>query len=102
MTGKQVLDVLRDAGRDAAPFAEAFPDLDAVGSRLLFAQQKVELVHVVPGRLALGAVLCYTSPDLVLNDQHAKLFQLFTQFLNVITDQAVLHIHVRPVIEHVQ
>ena len=45
--GQQVFDVLRDPGGDAAPFAIAFPDFDAVRSRLFLLQKKMELVKIV-------------------------------------------------------
>ena len=53
---KQILDVLGNAGRDAAPFSETLPDFHAVRGGLFFFQQKVELVHIVARCLVLGAV----------------------------------------------
>ena len=35
--GEKVLDILGDAGRNAAPLAEALPDFHRVGGGLLFA-----------------------------------------------------------------
>ena len=43
---EQILDVLRNTCRDSTPLAKAFPDLHAVGCRLLFPQQKVEFINV--------------------------------------------------------
>ena len=71
--GKQVLDVLGDSRWDAAPFAKAFPNLHTPGANLA-AQQKVELVHIVPGGLALASIHRDAVPYLILNDQHPKIF----------------------------
>ena len=65
--GQQVLDVLGDPRGDTAPFAEAFPNLHAPGAHLA-AEQKVELVHIVPGSLALTPVHRDPVPYLVLDD----------------------------------
>ena len=67
--GKQVLNILRDPRGDTAPFAKAFPNLHAPGTDLA-AQQKVELVHEVPGGFTLIPVLGNTVPYLVLDHQH--------------------------------
>ena len=64
--GKQVLNVLRDPRGDTAPFTKAFPNLHAPGTNLA-AQQKVELVHEIPGRFALIPVLGNTVPHLILD-----------------------------------
>ena len=100
--GKQVLHVLGDACRNTAPLTEPLPDLDAVGGGLFLLQKEVELVHIVAGGLAGRAVLRDTAPDLVLNDQHAELFQLFAELLDVVADQTVLDIDVGTVVEEIQ
>ena len=62
----------------------------------------MELVHIVAGGPAGRAVFRDAAPDLVLDDQHPELFQLFTELLDVIADQAVLDIDVGTVVEEVQ
>ena len=69
---------------------------------LLFLEQKVELVHVVARRLVLGAVDGHTVPDLILHNEHPQLFELLSELLDVIADEAIIHIHIRPVIEDIQ
>ena len=100
--GKKILDVLRDSGRDAAPFSETLPDFHAVRGGLFLFQQKVELVHVVARCLVLGAVDGNSVPHLILHDQHTELFKLFAEFADVIADEAVVDIHIRSVIEDIQ
>lgn len=99
--GQQVLDVLGDARGDAAPFAEAFPNLHAPAPHLA-AQQKVELVHIVAGSLALAPVHRDTVPHLVLNDQHPQVFELLAQFLDIKTHKTVVDIHVGTVVKDIQ
>ena len=68
----KILDVLRDSGRDAAPFSDTLPDFPAVRGGLFLFQQKVELVHVVARCLVLGAVDGNSVPHLILHDQHTS------------------------------
>ena len=100
--GKQVFDVLRNAGRNAAPLSEAFPDLHGVRGGLFFAQQKVHLVDIVSRTLMGDTVDRDAVPDLILYDQHTDLFQLLAEFFDVIGNDAALDIDVRSVIEHVE
>ncbi len=69
---------------------------------LLFLEQKVELVHVVARRLVLGTVDGHAVPDLILHNEHPQLLELLSELLDVIADEAVIHIHIRPVIEDIQ
>ena len=62
----------------------------------------MKLVNVVAGGLASGPVDGDAVPNLVLDDQHPQLFQLLAQLLDVIADNAVVDVHVGPVIEHIQ
>lgn len=54
--GQEILYVLGDAGRNAAPFAEALPDFHGIGRCLLLLEKKVELVHIVSGGLSGGTI----------------------------------------------
>ena len=99
--GKQVLDVLRNSRGDTAPFAKAFPNLHTPGTNLA-SQQKVELVHEVPGRFALIPVLGNTVPHLILDHQHTQAFELFSQLLNIEADNAVVDIHIGSVVKNIQ
>ena len=99
--GKQVLDVLRDPRGDTAPFAKAFPNLHAPGTDLA-AQQKMELVHEVPGGFALIPVLGNTVPSLVLDHQHTQAFELLSQLLDIEADNAVVDIHIGTVVKNIQ
>ena len=49
-----------------------------------------------------GTVDRYPVPNLVLDDEHPDLFQLFSQLLNVKADDPVIDIHVCPVVKHIQ
>ena len=100
--GEQVLHILGDAGGDAAPFPEPFPNLHGVGRRLLLLQEQMELVHEIPGGLARAAVLGHAAPHLVLHHQHPDLLHLLAQVLDVEADDAVLNIHVGAVVEDVE
>ena len=57
---KQVFDILRDAGRQTAPFSETLPDFHGVSGCLFFLQEQVELVDIVSRRLTC-ALKCYTN-----------------------------------------
>ena len=65
-------------------------------------KQKVHLIDVYPGVLTLASVCSHTAPNLILNDQHTDLFQLVSQFLDVIAYHAVGDVHVGAVIEHIE
>ena len=99
---KQILDVLSDAGRDAAPFSETLPDFHAVRGGLFLLQKQMELVHVVARCLVLGAVDGNSVPHLILHNQHTELLELLAEFSDVIADEAVVDIHIRSVIEDIQ
>ena len=64
--GKQVLDVLGDAGGNPAPFSEPFPDFNGIGGGLVLLEQQVHLVNVVPGGLVGGAVDGDAVPHLIV------------------------------------
>ena len=73
--GQQILHVLRNAGRDAAPLTEPFPDLHGIGRRLFLAEQQMEFVHVVAGGLACVTVGRDTAPDLIVIGNPALLLR---------------------------
>ncbi len=91
-----------DSGGDAAPFSIALPNLDAVRSRLFLLQKKMELVEIVAGRFMGSAVDGHTVPDLILHHQHPDFLELLAQLLDVVADDAAVHIHVRVMVEHIQ
>ena len=49
-----------------------------------------------------GAVDGHTVPDLILHHQHPDFFELLAQLLDVVADDAAIHIHVRVMVEHIQ
>lgn len=98
--GQQVLDVLGDPRGDAAPFAEAFPNLHAPGTHLA-PQQKVKFVHIVSCGFSLAPVHRDTVPYLVLDDQHTQVFELFPQLFDIKAHQAVVDIHVGTVVKDI-
>jgi hypothetical protein len=99
---QKILDILGNAGRDAAPFTEALPDLDGILRCLFLAEQQVELVDEIPCRLLLIAVDGNAVPDLVLHDKHAQLFELLAEILDVVAHDAVYNIDIGTVIEDVE
>ena len=62
----------------------------------------MELVNKIPGGFTEVSVLGYSVPYLILNDKHTQAFQLLAQLLDIEAYKAVVDIHVRPVIEHVE
>ena len=99
---KKVFHVLGQPCGDAAPLAEALPDLHGISGGLLLFQQKVHLIHIIPGGLAAAAVCRDTPPHLILHNEHSQLFHLLAQFLDVIADDAVIDVHVGAMVEQVQ
>lgn len=100
--GKQVFGVLGRPGGDAAPLSEPFPNLGAVCRGLFLLQQKVELVHEIPGGAPNRPVDGDGVPHRVLDNQHPRLFQVLAQALDVKADQAVGDVHGGTVVEEVQ
>ena len=80
---QQILDILRDACGDAAPFAEPLPYLHAP-TRQLPLQEQMELIHIVAGGPAQPPVYRDTVPHLILDDQHTELLQLLAQLLDIV------------------
>ena len=62
----------------------------------------MELVNIVSGRFSGITVGGYSSPHLILHNEHSNLFQLISQLLDVKAHQAVVNIHICPVIEQLQ
>ena len=62
----------------------------------------MHLIHVVSGTLSLGTVLGDSAPNLILYHQHADLFKLLTELLDVIAHKSVGNIYIGPVIEHIE
>ena len=79
--GKQVFDVLRDAGGDATPFAESFPDFHRVCRCLFLFQKQMELVNIVARGLVRLAVDRNPVPHLILDDKHPDLLELLAKSL---------------------
>ena len=100
--GEQVLGVLGRPGGHPAPFSKPFPDLRRIGRRLLLLQQKVELIHEIPGGAADGPVDGDRIPHRVLDNEHPRLFQVLAQTLDVKADQPVADVHGSAVIKEVQ
>ena len=62
----------------------------------------MELVHIVPGGLALAPIHRDAVPYLILNDQHPKIFELLAKLLDIKADKAVVDIHISSVIKNIQ
>ena len=62
----------------------------------------MELVAEIPCRLALAAVLRHAAPNLVLDNEHPQLFQLFAQLFNIKGHNAVFDVDVGAVVKHIQ
>ena len=62
----------------------------------------MELVAVVPRGLSHRPVDGDAVPDLILNDQHPQVLQLFAQVLDIVADDPVVDVHVGAVVEYVQ
>ena len=63
-------------------------------------EKQMELINIVSGRFMQRPVDRHTVPHLILHDQHPKLFKLFSQILNIKTDNPVIQFHVGTVVEH--
>ena len=59
-------------------------------------------IDVIAGAFPFSPVGGHAAPDLVLDDEHAQLFQLLAQFFDVKADQAVLNIHVGSMVEDIE
>ena len=100
--GKQVFDVLGDAGGNAAPFTESLPDFHRVGGSLIFLQEQVHFVNVVAGGFMGDPVDGDTVPNLILHNQHPDFLELLAQLLDVVADHAAVNIHIGAVVKDVQ
>ena len=49
-----------------------------------------------------GPVDCHPVPNLILDDQHPQLLQLFSQIFHVIAYDPVIKFHIGPVIKDIQ
>ncbi len=59
----------------------------------------MKLILIEPGGLLGCPVPGDAIPDLVLDNQHTQLLELFAKFTDIETDQAVIGIHVGMMIE---
>ena len=100
--GKQIFGVLRRPGRHPAPLSEPFPNLGAICRCLFLLQQKVKLVHEIPGGATDGPVDGDGVPHSVLDNEHTGLFQVLAQALDVEADKAVGDVHGSAVVKEVQ
>ncbi len=64
--GEQILDILRNARRNTAPFTEALPDFHRICCGLFLLQKQMELINVVPGGLLRRPVDGHSVPDLIV------------------------------------
>ena len=99
---EEVFDILRDAGRNAAPFSESLPDFDAIGGSLLFFQKQVHFVDLVSGGFPSLSVDRDAIPHLILYHQHPDFFELFTQLLNVIGHDTAVKVNIGAVVEYIE
>ena len=100
--GQQILYILCQAARYAAPFTESFPDFHAETSGLAF-QKEMEFVDIEPGRLMFGAVGGDTVPHGILHNEKPDLFQGLAQRFELEAEYPmVVHVNVGTVIEHIQ
>ena len=62
----------------------------------------MKFVNIVAGGFMLIAISGYPVPHLILHDQHAKLFQLLTQVLDIETDDSIIQLYIGLMVEYVQ
>ena len=62
----------------------------------------MKFIHIVTGVLPGSAVFRHAPPYLVLNNEHPQLFELLAKALDVVADDPVVYIYIRPVIEHIK
>ena len=62
----------------------------------------MELVGKVPGGAALPAVGGDTAPNLILDNEHPQLFELFPQILDVEAHKPVFNVHIGTVVKDVE
>ena len=70
--GKQVFHILRNPGRDSAPFSEPLPNLGTVNRCLFFFQKQMELAGKIPGDFVQYAVGGGAALYLILNNEHQE------------------------------
>lgn len=99
---KEILDVLCDPGRDAAPLSEALPYLHAVSSCLFLFKQQMEFIHIVSCRPVRIPVYRYPVPDLIVYYEHSQLFKLLSKSLDIKADDPVVKLHICPVIKDIK
>jgi hypothetical protein len=93
----KVFDVLRDYGRDSAPFSETLPDFNGISCRLTLFKQKVHFINKYRVDLWISRLMS-PVPDLILYDEHTDLFELFAELLDVIGNRSLRNIHIGTVI----
>ena len=57
---------------------------------------------IVASRFMGVAVDGHMVPHMVLYDEHPDFLELLAQLLDVVADDAAIHIHVRVMVEHIQ
>ena len=100
--GKAVLHILRDAGGVGVVLSESLPTcVQEIGAQRI-AQQQIDFVKVHPCGCfwVIAFVAHHGGIDVLQHGQHGNGFKLLTQTLDVEADQAVAHIHICRLGEH--
>ena len=98
---KQVLDILCDTRRNAAPFTETLPDLSGILRCLFLLEKQMELVDIVASDLLFLTVGGNPVPHGILHDEHTDLFELVAKLLNIKADDTIAHINIGAMIKEV-
>ena len=91
---QQLVYILRQAGDQPVILANALPEFVEEVGAVLVSEQNVKFVRHDPGAFAAFLVLDDAVVDRVQRHQHPQRHELFTQFPDVVVDDAGLGIHI--------
>ena len=91
---QQIQHVLRNAGTESSVLTDSLPEFEQKLCRVLVHKEQIDFIDKDEGLLPFLPVLCNAVQDGIQYDQHADGPELLAQFQDVVTDQAVVGIHV--------
>ena len=95
MALKQVVYILRDTRTESAVLSYAFPQGKEEVCTVLMLEQQIDFINENKGVFTLCTVSGNTVQNTVEHDKHTDGQKLLAEIENVITNQAVIYIHIR-------